>query len=195
MNKTILVGIGILFIAGLLVLAFWIAGSKTTSETSSIEKQNSELPVAQSWGQGTTTSTADSTGQTTLSIVATNGQPVQTRDFLSDPMTVKDPINPGYYYLGYHMYEGVPDATATDNPPYVIEYISMTYYFNVALLQEPIGTTRAEAEKYLIERLGISQDQMCQLNYMVSVSARINSRYTSRNLGFSFCPGATVLPQ
>ena len=104
-------------------------------------------------------------------------------------------INAGYYYLGYHMKEGFPDPTASDNPPYVISYIDSTQYFNIALLQEPIGSVREEAQQYLMQHLGISQDQMCRLNYMVSVPDRVNSQFSSKNLGFSFCPGATVLPK
>lgn len=130
-----------------------------------------------------------------MTVVDAGGKAISTTNFIADPATVKDPINAGYYYLGYHVNEGVPDPTATDNPPYVIEYIAETNYFNIALLQEPIGEQRLAAEQYLMARLGITPDQMCRLDYMVSVPDRINSYYSGKNLGFSFCPGATALPQ
>ena len=119
----------------------------------------------------------------------------QPKDFLADPATVQDPLNKGYYYLGYHVaHEGVSDPTATPDPPYIIEYIAQTQYFNIALLKEPIKTTREEAERYLLEHLSITKDQACnQLKYMVSVPYRINQFYSSMNLGFSLCQGAVQL--
>jgi hypothetical protein len=177
--KKFLIIAGITIVIGLIALAFWLANGNKTSTTSS---ENIGFPVANSVAQKTT-------------IATTTNATTPTKDFLKDPATVKDPINPGYYYLGYHVNEGVPDPTATNTPPYIIEYISATQYFNIALLQEPIGTVRKEAEQFLMADLGISQKQMCQLNYMVSVPDNVNSQYSGINLGFSFCPGATELPQ
>ena len=181
MNKILFLSIGVVVIAGLIVFAFWFVGSKQTPVTNSNGQVG--FPVA------------GSVVQTQTNTSTTNGETSSVRNFLKDSTTVKDPINSGYYYLGYHMSEGISDSTATDSPPYIIEYISATQYFNIALLQEPIGTTRLAAEQYLMTHLGISQNQMCQLNYMVSVPNRVNSQYAGRNLGFSFCPGATKLPQ
>jgi len=201
MNKTLIISIGVVVIIGLVALAYWLTGpvSQPTTVTNTSSGQNVGLPVVGQAGQNTTVTvpktTATSTSVTTMLVAAANGGTVQTSNFINDSTTAKDPINPGYYYLGYHVNEGVPDTTATDTPPYVIEYISATQYFNIALLQEPIGSVREEAQQYLIARLGISQDQLCRLNYMVSVPNYVNSQFTGRNLGFSFCTGATVLPK
>jgi hypothetical protein len=193
MNEIWFIGVGAVILIGLFTLAFWFASNNKTPVSNS---QNGQvgLPVAGSVGQTTTTVTASSQG-TTVPIATAGGGTVQTNNFLKDPTTAKDPINSGYYYLGYHVNEGVPDPTITANPPYIIEYISATQYFNITLLQEPIGTTREEAQQYLMAHLDVSQDQMCQLNYMVSVPNSVNSRYAGESLGFSFCPGATVLPE
>ncbi len=153
---------------------------------------------AGSSGDTTVTTPAGSGGQQTktgdlLSLATTDGGTLQTKDFKNDPVTVKDPFNPGYFFIGNHFFEGISDPTATENPPYKIEYTDATQYFNIALLQEPVAATRQDAEQYLMSHLGISQSDMCRLKYMVSVPARINSFYSGRNLGFSFCPGATAL--
>jgi hypothetical protein len=190
--KTILISIGALIIIGLFVFAYQITGSTNSTVT---QTPANVPPPTQSVGLPTANSVVNTTTKSTPT-----PQPIapvktmQTNDVLKDPATVQDPINPGYYYLGYHAYEGVPDATATNTPPYIIEYISATHYFNIELLQEPIGLQRREAEQYLMAHLGISQAQMCQLNYMLSVPNSVNSQYAGENLGFSFCPGATVLP-
>jgi hypothetical protein len=184
MNKTLVISIGAIIVIGLIALAFWLMGGSQSSPNNPSNGQIT-LPISNSTGQ--TTNTTPSTG--------TSGGTIKAKDFLNDPATVKDPINPGYYYLGYHVNEGVPDSTATDSPPYIVEYISSTQYFDIALLQEPIGTTRGEAEQYLMAHLGISETQMCQLNYTVSVPDSVNSQYAGKNLGFSFCSGATILPK
>ncbi len=195
MNKLWYIGVGAIAIIGLMVLAFWISSSGNKTLVSNV--QNVGLPVAGSVGSNTANVTGSTTASsgTVMFIAGAGGEVVQTNNFIADPATVKDPINSGYYYLGYHVNEGVPDPTATDNPPYVITYFSTTQYFNIALFQEPIGTVREEMEQYLMAHLGISQDQMCHLNYMVSVPYYVNSFYTGKTLGFSFCPGATVLPK
>jgi len=198
MNKIWLIGIGAVLIAGLITLAFWLTGSSTPASTTNTQTGQNILPVANSVGNSNVTTlatTSTSVSGTTLSVTAVGGGTIQVTNFIKDPATAKDPINSGYYYLGYHTYEGVPDSTVTENPPYVIAYIDATQYFNIVLLQEPIGSVREEAEQYLMTHLGISQSQMCRLNYTLGVPARVNSQFAGINLGFSFCPGATTLPK
>ena len=203
MTKTLFIGIGAILIIGLFVLAYVISGKSGTMQT---PNQTVGLPISGSnqVGQVTVTTPGQSQGQyastspaqtNTIAVATYNGGTMQVMNFIKDPTTVKDPINAGYYYLGYHEYMGVPDPTATTTPPYIIMYTSQNQFFNIALLQEPIGPVRLAAEQYLTARLGISQSQMCQLSYMVGVPDSVNSTYSSRSLGFSFCPGATVLPK
>lgn len=183
--KKYLIGIGSILVIGLLILAYRMTAPAQPAATPPAE-QTVGLPVAPS--VETATSAPVQGG-----VISTGG--IQTLDFIHDPATVKDPINPGFYYLGYHQYEGVTDPTASASPPYIIAYESDTQSFNIALLQEPIGPMREEMQQYLMTHLGITQDQMCRLSYMVSVPDRVSSRYAGRNLGFSFCPGATALPK
>ncbi|MHB8660699.1 MAG: hypothetical protein ACYC75_02030 [Minisyncoccota bacterium] len=188
MKKLIIIGIAAVIVIGLIVLAYQIAGS-TQPAPSESTGQNVGLPSSSSVGQNIGTTSGFTQGNSLV------GGGIQTLDFVNDPATTKDPLNPGYYYLGYHVSEGTSDPTATNNSPYIITYISATHYFNIALMQEPIGTAREDAQQYLMAHLGITQDQMCRLDYMVSVPWRVNQIYSGENLGFSFCPGATVLPQ
>lgn len=130
-----------------------------------------------------------------VTVVGAGGIVTPTRDFVHAPTSGEYPTK-GYFYLGYHASgAGVDNVTATDSPPYLIEYIATTQYFNIELLSEPIGPIRLDAEQFLMNDLGVSQSQMCQLNYMLSVPASVNSEFAGKNLGFSFCPGATVLPK
>ncbi len=196
MSKTLTISIGVLIVIGLVVLIIFklFTGSNSqvpttnTLYTGGLNTEPSPTVSPSLSGSGTQASSGN-----TISIAATNGGTIQANNFKNDPATTQDPINTGYYYLGYHVYGGVPDSTSTNTLPYVIEYIDTTQYFNIELLQEPIGVTRQQAEQYLMAHLGISQSQMCELNYMVSVPYSVNQFYSSRSLGFSFCPGATAL--
>lgn len=191
MNKIWIASIGVIIVIGLIMFASWLAGSGNQAPaTNSPGTQTTGLPVA-----GSVTQLNPSSGGTGTSIASAAGDAIQTKDFMADPATVQDRINAGYYYLGYHTSVGVSDPSATENPPYVITYIAATQYFNIALLQEPIGPVREEMQQYLMDHLGIPQSQMCELKYMVSVPNRVNSQFSGRNLGFSFCPGATPLPK
>lgn len=169
-----------------LVLAVWVLMASTPlpppAPTPSLPEAGTQGPGTSQGGQG-------------LSIPINGGSSISTRDFLSDTQTISDPNNPGYYYLGYHQSTGPEDASATDAPPYVIGYIVQTHYFNVGLYAEPIGQVRIEAEQYLLNMLGITEEEACTLKYMVSVPNNVNSYYSGQNLGFSFCPGAVKLPQ
>ena len=127
----------------------------------------------------------------TKTLTAQGGGTIVVKNFLQDPATKSDDINPGHYYLGNYI--DPRDPTASSTPPYVVEYIDATHYFSIALLQEPIGAVRQQAEQYLIQQLGITESQMCLLNYSVSVPVRVSQLYAGQSLGFSFCPGATPL--
>lgn len=81
----------------------------------------------------------------------------------------------------------------TDTGAYSIQYFARDQSFMVALVSEPLGEARKAAERNLIQILGINEIQACNLRYAVTVPAWVNPLYTSKNLGFSFCPGATPL--
>lgn len=187
----------ILFIATIVLLvggALWFfmqsSGQPTGSSQNIQFPTSGNIPVPTAIGSSTVTASS-----TRTSIITNDGGSIHTNDFITDSSVVAYPTA-GYYHLGYHTpIPNLPDPSATDHPPYTIEYISGTQYFNVSLLAEPIGMARIEAEQYLEGLLGIPQDQMCRLQYMVSVPWSVNPVYASRNLGFSFCPGATPLPQ
>lgn len=121
-----------------------------------------------------------------MSLPTTGGGSVAVENFLNDPETVADPVNSGYYDLGY---------STTNTPPFMITYIATTQYFNIELLQEPIGQTRELAQQYLEQHLGISSADLCKLNYTISAPTSVSILYGGASLGFSFCPGATTLPK
>jgi|CXWL01.1.fsa_nt_gi hypothetical protein len=179
MKKTTLAIVSLIVIVMLFAIVWFGRSSKTQETTTS---QITTFPNA--------ISQPTQTNGSLIIIKGYDSAPIQTKDFISDSDAVEDPVNPGYYYLGYQTFGDM----AKENPPYLIAFITDTHYFNILLLKEPLGESRKAVEKYLIEKLGISLEQMCNLNYSVGTPTSVNSVYASMNLGFSFCPKAVQLP-
>ena len=168
MKKIFIIGI-VVIVGGILLLWVW---TRFNSGSTPQNQPRTQFPGSTSIS-ATTSSMSMLIGSTTITV----------KNFLADPGTKE-------YYTDYYYLGNQPTAPA----PYVIEYIASTHFFNISLLQEPIGQARAQAEAYLLEHLGISKDQLCMLNYMLSTPDSVNSTYSDENLGFSFCPGAVPLP-
>lgn len=169
------------------VLLFFFRGGQPAPEAQNIST-GSGFPVA-----GQSAGVTPSAGVTTvpaqkLSLPATDGGTITVDNFLNSPDTVADPVNQGYYSLNY----SIPAATSS---PYLITYIASTHYFNIELLQEPLGQTRELAQQYLEQHLGILASDLCKLNYTISAPSSVSSLYGGVNLGFSVCPDAITLPQ
>ncbi len=126
-----------------------------------------------------------------------NGAGVVVRDFLTNGTTVEDPANKGTYYLAGETGYCYPDGTCVRGAPatdFNIVYFPEDDSFVIALLSEPLGAARVAAEQFMLETLGISEAQLCILNYYVSTDSYVNPQFAGKNLGFSFCEGATRLP-
>lgn len=125
--------------------------------------------------------------QATKTIKLYDGSTLVVRDFTKDVSVQKDPYVPGQYDL----VGGVsPDAST----PYQVFYDTQDDYFGITIFKEPLGQNRLLAEQKLQAALGISQDAMCKLSYVIAPGPGVNDLYAGKNLGFSFCPGATQLP-
>lgn len=187
-NKSIIIVIVLLLLGG---FGFWIFTLNETVVTPS-ENLGTEFPNGGvSSTQNPDGTPSSSAGDKSLILKTTSGATLTVRNFINDPDTVADPQNEGYYHLGEHFpLDGSPVETY---PPFTIMYVVQTQYFNISLTSEPISKARSDAEQYLLTHLGLSEEQLCQIDYMVSVPYFINQFYTSQDLRFSFCPGSVPL--
>lgn len=191
MNKTIIiviVSLALLVGAGFL-LAYFIGPAPSSEKTAT--PGTVSLPVSQN-----TVIPAEIPKGISQSPVfdlsSADGGVLKVKNFLVSPDTYRDPINTGYYSLGYPIN---PAVESSSTPPFLVMYISETQFFTIELLQEPIGEARTQVELYLEQHLGLTPNDLCKLNYTLSVPVSVNQDYAGKNLGFSFCPGATVLPK
>ena len=132
-----------------------------------------------------------------MSVDSQSGQQIRTKDFLTNSITIEDPANKGNYYLAGSSGACRPDGTcpsAGTEENFSIVYFNSSRSFVVSLNAEPLGATRLRAEQYLTNMLGISKVEMCALKYDVLTTSYVSEQFAGEDLGFSFCPGAVLLP-
>ena len=74
---------------------------------------------------------------------------------------------------------------------YALLYFPEDQSFTVSLYSEPLAEKRIAAEQELLALLGITSDEACLLRHVVMTPWWVSEFYSGKNLGFSFCPGAT----
>ncbi len=183
MQKTLIAIIALVVIVGLGVYAFLLFGMQGSNAPSATPSDGG-FPIDR--GPGVTPNSQSGTG-TGASVSTVTGNQLSVNDFKNDPATIADSNNAGHYYLS-----GGVDA-GNSNAPYSILYVEADQSFSITLLEEPLADTRIKAETELMQRLGVIQSGMCSLRYVVSTPYWVNEIYAGKNLGFSFCPGATPL--
>lgn len=194
MRWYIVVGIVVLSAAVLFTLVYTSLRNFSTIQQPSEYQASSTIPIQPS---GNTSSSIPAKG-TEISLSTQGGLGVTVKDFIHNGETVADVVNPGSYVLagslGYCLADGsCPHGADTDD--FSILYSESTQFLRIILLKEPLGSVRESAERFIIDRLGITEQEACSLKYVVGTPYWINAAYDNKNLGFSFCPDATVLPK
>jgi hypothetical protein len=145
-------------------------------------------------GGENTNATSPSSGVVTFTGQASTT--ITTKDFINNGLTVPDVENKGNYLLAGSLGYCLPNmkCTAGSQTKFNIFYDSTEQFFTIALLTEPLGQSRKDAQSFLQNDLGLTEQQLCNLKYFVGTTYFVNESYAGNNLGFSFCSGATELP-
>lgn len=122
-----------------------------------------------------------------ISFPSSQGENIATVNFLKDKTVVPDAQNAGLYSLGNTF---PADETDKTSPNYVITFEKETGFFNITLLKKPLINSQTEAEQYLKNFLKITESEMCNLSYTVSVPGYVDVDASGIDYRFSFCPGA-----
>lgn len=133
----------------------------------------------------------------TMTLTSRSGEPIMVQDFINNGVTERDTINPNQYNLA-----GKNALCELENDCYsgaVSDTFDIVYFldedaFAIGLTAEPLGAARISAEQFLMKTLGVSQDELCMINYFVTTDVDVSEQYAGADLGFSFCPGAVKLP-
>jgi hypothetical protein len=127
-----------------------------------------------------------------------DGTSAEANDFLHNGVTIPAGTRGDTYLLAGNLgycYVDPQKCQAATTTDFTVYYDSGRHSFVIDLTKEPIGQSRLDMEQFMSTTLGVSQQQMCNLNYLVSVTRYVNEHFAGANLGFSFCPGATKLPK
>lgn len=123
----------------------------------------------------------------TMSIQTRSGEAVMVPNILSGHEPLDTP--------GGRFYNLYGPEYSTEGFNFSIQYSESDSQFLIILITEPIGAARLEAQTYLRTTLGLSDNELCSLNTIVSVTPDVSEVYSQyENLGLSFCPGAVKLP-
>jgi hypothetical protein len=197
MNTKVIIWIlGILAVTILgAVLWYFVYAPKAVAPPSA---QPTTLPVSGTILQSSSTPATVAPGEQAMSLAAQGGKTLVVKDFIHNGVTISDGANAGRYLLAGNLGYCFSDPRQCQAAPatsYGVYYNSGPESFTISLTKEPIGHARLDMEQFMIATLGITQEQMCNLNYLVGVTKYVSEQFAGKNLGFSFCPGATVLPK
>ena len=194
-TKLVIWIVGILFVVVVAATAWYFLfvpknSPQSTQSTVTFPNSSSAVPTS-----SVSISSQPSGGMT---LVVQGGGTVVVNDFIHNGVTLRDKSNPGNYLLAGNLgycFSNPQQCQAAPTTDFAVYYNSGPQSFTITLTKEPIGQARLDMEQFILTTLGLTQQQTCSLNYLVGVTRYVNSQYTGKNLGFSFCQGATVLPK
>ncbi|MDO8407703.1 MAG: hypothetical protein Q7S95_00495 [bacterium] len=172
MSKPAIIISGVVAVLLIAILAFFFYPSSVPTSNPTSGSGQSSLPVA-----GSSATTSGTPGSTTSPSI---------ESLLQSPDTIK--LGPDDYLLA-------ETASRFESQEYQITYHVPDKTYTVSLATEPLGETRQNAEQRFLSLLAVTEDQACALHVNVTTFYSVNQQYAGKNLGFSFCPGATVLPK
>jgi hypothetical protein len=191
--------IGIVVLVALFGLIIYLIVPKNPAGTGTSQDQNpgNLFPNSGQNSQETSGTSTSTGGFSSVSLPTRTGGTVSASDFINNGVTVPDTENPGNYYLAGSVGYCLSDGTCPSGAPasdFKVVYFSKEQAFAIGLTQEPIGQARHDAEQFMLSTLGISEADLCNINYYIGTDDEVNPTYAGKNLGFSFCPGAVALP-
>ena len=169
MKKTfIIIAILVVAAAGFFIAANLIARRGGTPPSPASPGLNQTVPPIQT--ASSTPPLASSTGST-ITIGTPNGS-VTVKNFYASSTTIYP--------------EG--DQQVRKTPLYEIVYNKADSSFSIGILQSPVAPAIAAAENDLLQTLGISQQQACQLKVTVGIPWWVDEA-NAGGRGLSFCVG------
>jgi hypothetical protein len=209
-KSRILLGCGLVAIL-LATIAIWHFASpdKKVISSNAFEpmQQSNHVNNSTTIPQGASSTGKPMSGTMRTMKLGTMNNDIVVKDFINNGVTIK--LKPGSYILVGNAADllncspNLKRCVAAPVDDFDVYYRSDQESFDIGLNKEPIGKARHHMEIFMSSTLGISKQQMCSLRYSVMVtglgcktcSASVNSQYEWKNLMFSFCPGATELPE
>ncbi|MEM9336535.1 MAG: hypothetical protein AAGA35_01610 [Patescibacteria group bacterium] len=171
----------IIIISALAVGIIFLAVESVRDSEQSDEFINND-PVGEDFGVSANLTPPVTTGLNRISVSGTQGRSVTVNNIQKLHETVTfdgenykfadNSLNEAGYEILFH----APDES-----------------FLISLESPPLKQARIAAEAELLEKLGISETDACQLTIRVATSLRVSETFGAKELGLSFCPGSIDL--
>lgn len=162
------IGLALFFLLIIFVSIFVFSRTKKSPNIVDTGRPNSSLPITDDNG--------------------TNPNPPQNNGADVPILNRPETVNLG---SGSFIIAGGNDIYA--QPPFQILFYEPDRSYTISLLAQPISTTRRDAETAFLELLSISKSDACALPVMVTTPYYVDRVMSGRDLGLSFCAGATPL--
>jgi len=72
-------------------------------------------------------------------------------------------------------------------PKYKIAYIPVDQSFLISIIDNPFEAVRKEAERAFLQKLGVNQENACQLRVNIATNVRVDPTHAGQNYKLSFC--------
>ena len=206
--KAMLITLSILLLGGVVVLGLVLFGplsdlisfaGKEKLKTEIVDFFGIESRPGVGGTDGFTDGGSDPQGQTPIlgwTLQGVNGQTIEVRPFAQTSTSTSSPSEPGTSTQAPPLPLEDIDVFGTGTQPdlmYLVTYVAADQSFNIVLLKEPLSASRFAVEEELLKKLNITKRQACFLRYTLGTTRWVSEFYSGKNLGFSFCPGATPL--
>ncbi len=104
--------------------------------------------------------------------------------------TAKPRGAPRTYLVSEYPEMSAPSAV----PDYSIVYFEDKTTFVITIYKRPLSDTRIKAEQDLLQKIGISEKEACNLNVNLGTIASVDENMSGKNFGLSFCPNGISFP-
>jgi hypothetical protein len=185
MNKKILIGVNIIVFVLVIAGVYYFlnhSSKKTPGGVNTAPEENVDTypkqPIIDTTKEPEIP--APTQGEWGMQIKTKDGGTISVNDFYKDSKTIV------YKDWG---------AMLKVNPYYQILYFTIDQSFLISLLGGDLRVIRADAEKDLVNILGLTEKEACQLVVVVAVSNNASEKASGRDYNLSFCPDGTPLPK
>lgn len=157
------------------------------------QKENAPEPVPVTFPSGSPEGVPRGEGERIV-VKGKEGVTFSVPEITQAPGTAVEPYEEDEYVIAEYclINEGCTDAAEGNGFRIVFE--KQRQSFDVLLLAEPLGESRAKATQFLAKTLELTPSQVCSLNVSVGTINAVNGFYAGEELGLSGCPGAVQLP-
>lgn len=111
-----------------------------------------------------------------------------------DTVTI-DGVTVDNFYQTTAPLDAAGDMELANDSQYHITYLADTHQFLITITGKGFAQNRYAAEQKLLSQLGLSQEDACKLNIVITTTSSANPDQAGQSLPLSFCPQPTQVSQ